>query len=335
MSSTAYISKISCYLPSVVAENEMNRLTKKTGILRRHIAAENETAADLAACAVARLGLSEEETKAIDYLLFCTQSPDYILPTTACVLHKRLGLATHCGALDFNLGCSGYVYGLSLAKGLIESKQARRVLLLTGETYSKHIHQEDNYTAPLFGDAGPATLIEAYDVQAESCGIGCFSFGTDGDGANHLIIPSGGSREPFSHTALVETMDGHGNKRSNYTINMAGAAIADFALCVVPPLVEDILHKAQCSRADVSYYVFHQANKLMLELLQQECDLLEYPFWNDVSEYANTVSNSIPLALHDLLKTHGAGELHNVMLAGFGVGLSWAGCMVDLRHVQV
>ncbi|WP_027187600.1 3-oxoacyl-ACP synthase III family protein [Desulfovibrio cuneatus] len=335
MISTAYISKISCYLPSVVAENEMNRLTKKTGILRRHIAADNETAADLAACAVARLGLSEEETKGIDYLLFCTQSPDYILPTTACVLHKRLGLATHCGALDFNMGCSGYVYGLSLAKGLIESQQARRVLLLTGETYSKHIHPEDMSTVPLFGDAGTATLIDAREVQGGTCCIGYFSFGTDGGGANHLIIPSGGCREPSFLNPLVEKIDEHGNKRSNYSINMVGAAIGDFALQVVPPLVEDVLQKAKCSRADVNYFVFHQANKFMLQFLQQACDLLTYPFWNDASEYGNTVSNSIPLALHDLIQKHGASGLHNVMLAGFGVGLSWAGCMVDLRFAKL
>lgn len=149
MNYSAYITKLSRYLPSKVVENQMNRLTKKTGILQRHIAAENETAADLAVQAVSRLNLSKEEKVGVDFLIFCSQSPDYILPPTACLLQDRLGLSTNCGAFDYNLGCSGYIYGLSMAKGFVESGQAKRVLLITAETYSKYTHPQDNTVVPL------------------------------------------------------------------------------------------------------------------------------------------------------------------------------------------
>ena len=136
----AYITNIAYILPKKVEDSPVNRLTKKTGIFHRHIAAEDETAADLACQAAEKLFAQGAERTKVDYLLLCTQSPDYILPTTACILQKRLGLSVHCGALDFNLGCSGYVYGLGLAKGLIESGQAEHILLMTAETYNKYIN---------------------------------------------------------------------------------------------------------------------------------------------------------------------------------------------------
>lgn len=326
----AYISKITYYLPDDRRENPKSRLMKKTGIGAVHISAEKETASDLAFNAAEKL-LSERGTRDdIDFLIFCTQSPDYILPTTACILQERLDLGNHCGAYDYNLGCSGYIYGLSMAKGLVETGQAEKVLLLTGETYSKYINPVDNTVKPLFGDAGTATLIEGID--SEFSGLRSFSFGTYGGGHKNLIVPVGGARQPFQSSKIIKESDAYGNKRTNYNLYMNGSAISDFALEVVPDTVNKVLTKEGIDKYAVDYYVFHQANKFMLEFLQQKCDLIGMPFWNDVSEYGNTVSCSIPIAMCDLKLRKPNLKLERVMIVGFGVGLSWAGCIVDIDN---
>lgn len=329
----AYINKIAVYLPEQVEENRQNRLTKKTGIYRRHLSAEHEHASDLAQKAAESLFKQGVDRESIDFLLFCTQSPDYILPTTACILQDRLNLDKRIGALDFNLGCSGYIYGLSLAKGLIDSGQANRILLLTAETYTKYIHPQDLTVRPLFGDAATATLIVGEECEAE--GIKGMVFGSDGSGHDHLIVPVGASREPYCQSKIQEFKDVYGNMRTNANLYMNGAAITDFALEVVPKTLEKVLEKCHMKRDEIDYYVFHQANQFILRFLQEKCGLLEYPYWNDVQEYGNTVSNSIPLALYDLLQGHPKRPLKNILLLGFGVGLSWAGCIVDLDSVNL
>lgn len=329
----AYITKITTYLPETIIANEQNRLTRKTGIRYRHIAGEHETAGDLAFHACKKLLIGDVPATTIDFLLVCTQSPDYILPATSCILHNRLGLRLDCGAIDYNHGCSGYVYGLSLAKAMLESGQAKRVLLVTAETYSKYIHPEDNTVLPLFGDAATATLLDAFETEQE--GIKGVFLGTDGSGADKLIIPAGAARNPYGKTPVDETIDKYSNKRTNYHLYMNGSAISEFALQVVPQLVEDVLHKAQIAKSDVDYFVLHQANKFMLQFLQEKCGLLEAPYWNNVTNSGNTVSNTIPLALHDMYRQNPSLKLKNVFLAGFGVGLSWGGCVVDLSQLQI
>ena len=296
----AYITRMAYYLPESIEENEKGRLLKKTGIERRHICAKEMTASDMAVFAAEKVFASGYKKEKIDFLLYCTQSPDYPLPSTACILQDRLGLSKHCGALDFDLGCSGFVYGLGLAKGLIESGQATNVLLLTSETYTKYIHPEDHAVRPLFGDAATATVISAYQ-----------------------------------ETPVTTTEDKFGNVRTNQNLYMDGGAIMNFALEVVPKTVDEILAKTSLKKEEIDYYVFHQANKFMLKSLQQLCELTELPYWNDCAEYGNTVSNSIPIALVDMMRElQNRGEkkeLKQVMLVGFGVGLSWSGCVVDLR----
>lgn len=325
----AYIKKIEYYLPEKVEENPAGRLRKKTGIERRHICSEDEIASDLAVKAAEKLFASGVEKKSIEYLILCTQSPDYYLPTTACLLQDRLGLPTSIGAVDYNLGCSGYIYGLGLAKGLIESNQVKNVLLLTAETYSKYIHPDDNAVRPLFGDGATATLIIAVDTDAE--GIFSITYGTDGSGGNNLIVPVGGMKQPYADTELADLYDDYGNHRTNRNLYMSGSAIMNFTLENIPGMVDEILRKTGLKREDVDYYVFHQANHFMLKFLQEKCGLTDYPYWNDVRNYGNTVSSSVPVALHDMLHANGDTKMVNVMLAGFGVGLSWAGCMVNLK----
>lgn len=328
----AYLSAIEYYLPEKVESNEPNRLTKKTGINQKHIAAENECASDLAIKAAEQLFIKGIDRTSIDFLLVCTQSPDYILPTTACVLQDKLGLPNTIGALDFNLGCSGYIYGLSLAKGLVETGQAKSILLITAETYSKYINPQDNTVKPLFGDAATATLIIAKDSENE--GIKGLTFGTDGSGFDKLIVPMGARRIPYNESSIIQENDIYGNIRTNANLFMDGTAISDFALDVVPVMVKEILNKCKIRKEEINYYVFHQANKFMLKFLQEKSELMGLPYWNDVTYYGNTVSNSIPIALVDMMKEHNEDDMSNVMTIGFGVGLSWAGCVLDLNDTN-
>lgn len=328
----AYIKNIAYYLPDNVEENPLGRLLKKTGIERRHICDKNEIASDLAIKAAEKIfagGLARDK---IEMLLLCTQSPDYFLPTTACLLQDKLGLSKTCGALDFNLGCSGYIYGLSLAKGLIESGQVRNVLLLTAETYSKYINKQDHSVKPLFGDGATATFLEG--VNTDIAGIDGVVFGTDGSGYQNLIVPAGGMAKPYSMSSGIEHKDEYGNIRTEFNIHMNGSSISEFALDVVPDTVNKILEKTGKCREDIGYFIFHQANKFMLEYLQQKCNLMNYPYWNDVSEYGNTVSNSIPIAICDMLNK-GRPAKPWIISVGFGVGLSWGGCAIDVRYTNV
>lgn len=327
----AYISGLAYALPEKIEENEKNRLTKKTGILRRHIAGEGELASDLAVKAAEKLFNKGLDRNKVDFLLFCTESPDYILPPTACLLQNRLGLSRHIGAFDYNLGCSGFVYGLGIAKGFIESGQAKNVLLITAETYSKHINPQDHSTAPLFGDGASAIWIEG--VETEISGIRALHYGTDGSRAENLIIPVGGMRNPYG-VEKEETTDQYKNIRDNYHLQMVGSAISEFSLEVVPETLQNILADSGLAKENVDYYVFHQANNFMLKYLQQKCDLLDVPYWNDVTEYGNTVSSSIPIALEDMLKANQDKHLQNVVIMGFGVGLSWGGGIIDLTNVK-
>lgn len=304
-------------------ENPPGRLSKKTGIHRRHIAAADETPLDMAQKAIEQLFSKGIDRTHIEFLLFCTQTPDYILPTSACILQDRLGLSKSCGALDFNLGCSGYVYGLSLAKGLIESGQVRNVLLVTAEAYSKHITATDTSNRSLFGDAATATFIEQ---DPDHSGIEQFVFGTDGSRYDKLIVKSGGARHP-RHTEPTSLTQAS-------SLYMDGPAISEFALEVVPQVVETILANCNLQKNAIDYYVFHQANKFMLEFIKSKCELLDLPVWNYMAEYGNTVSNTIPIALADLVKHTDAKQLKKVMLIGFGVGLSWAGCLVNLEKMN-
>lgn len=328
----AYITKIEYVLPKNKVENPKNRLTKKTGIYSRHICSEGEIASDLAFEAAEKLFDAGINKNDIDFLILCTQSPDYYLPTTACILQDRLGLPTSCGAFDYNLGCSGYIYGLSLAKGLIETGQAKNIVLLTAETYSKYINPKDNTVAPLFGDAATATLVSGYDDI--KFGLNGFVFGTNGAGYDKLIVPIGGMKKNYNNTVVEEYTDKYGNYRTNQNLYMNGSVISDFALDVVPPTIEKILNKTNLKKGDIDYFVLHQANKFMLEFLQMKSDLIGYPFWNDAKEYGNTVSCSIPIALKEMLKANVDKNIKTVLSVGFGVGLSWAGCVMDLSKIR-
>lgn len=336
----AVIEHIVSYLPERRMDNEdlvaqikcwtADEIYRKTGFLQRHIANPEECASDLAFRAAKKLfqrqkGLAEE----VDFLLFCTQSPDYFLPTTACLLQERLGLGRHCGALDFNLGCSGYVYGLSLAKGLIESGQAKCVLLLTGETYSKFIHPLDRSVCTLFGDGATATIVRM--VEHAAAGIGEFIFGTDGRGGGNLIVPAGGARKPRSEATAVETVDEDGNVRSQDNLYMNGREVFRFAIQTVPEAINRLLIKSGLCQDDVDWLVLHQATRYMLDELLRKTRWPRTKVPYEFEDVGNTVSSTIPIVLERLIAQGRLQTGHRVFLVGFGVGYSWGGCLVQWR----
>jgi 3-oxoacyl-[acyl-carrier-protein] synthase III len=332
----AFLSAVEYVLPEHILDNDhlakefadwtADKILAKTGIRQRHIAAANEFASDIAVAAAAKLiasgACSRDE---IDYLIYCTQSPDYYLPTTACLLQHRLGLPITCGALDFNLGCSGYIYGLGLAKGLIESGQASRILLLTADTYSKFIHPLDKSVRTLFGDGATATLIGSQESDTPL--IGPFVFGTDGSGANNLIVPAGGVRQPAVSEAALES-DENGNSRTVNNLYMNGPEIFNFTLRVVPDTVAMLLKRARLGMEDIDLFIFHQANKFMLDHLQRKLKIPAERFCVAMADTGNTVSSTIPIALKCALENGKIRSGQRLMLVGFGVGYSWGSTLV-------
>lgn len=327
----SYIKSIEYYVPKKIEYNDQNeKLTKKIGINQINVV-EEETATDLAFMAAEKLfesGICEREH--IDFIIFCTQSPDYFLPTSACLLQARLELPTKCGAFDYNLGCSGYVYGLSLAKGLIETGQAENILLLTGDTYSKYVNKKDQSVKVLFGDAGSATLIS--NVNANEDYLGPFVFGTDGTGKENLIVRNGGAREPYTEEALSELEDRYGNLRSNANLYMNGPEVFNFTLREVPPAFFELLEKTGMAIQDYDRFVFHQANKFMLEHLRLKLKIPEEKFTVCLENYGNTVSSTIPIALKNEMEQGNLDDNNKLLLLGFGVGYSWAGCKMVWKN---
>jgi 3-oxoacyl-[acyl-carrier-protein] synthase-3 len=303
-----------------------SKILEKTGIESRRVAGPGETAGDLAFEAARRLlasGVCEAED--IDFLIFCSQAPDYILPTTACVLQERLGLRRDIGAMDLNLGCSGFVYGLSVAAGLIAAGAARNVMLLTADTYSKYINPRDKSVRTLFGDGAAATLVSASD---DGGSIGPFVFGTDGRGAKDLIVEAGGFRTPRCAETALEVDDGMGNVRSRDNLYMNGANVMNFTLREVPRTYRRLLDFAGLDESGVDYVVLHQANKFMLDALQKKLGVPNDKLPRFYETVGNTVSSTIPFVLEDLAAKGSLKTGMKVMMIGFGVGLSWAGAAV-------
>lgn len=330
----AFIKAISYYLPEKTITNQdlindfpewtVEKIAGKVGVSERHVAAKDETAADLGVKAAEKFFKEHEiDKQEIDFLLVCTQSPDYFLPTSACVMQDKIGLQTGIGALDFNLGCSGFVYGLSLAKGLICGGIASNVLLITTETYNKHIHPKDKGNRTIFGDAAAATLISK-DGFAE---IGEFSLGTDGRGANNLIVKQGGMRNPELFNDF--STDEKGNTSSSDHLYMDGGEIFNFTAEAVPILIEDVLKKNELIQDEVDLFIFHQANQYMMNYLRKLIDIDRDKFFIYLDKVGNTVSSTIPIALYEAKKENLLSG--NVVLAGFGVGYSWGGVNLKIN----
>ncbi len=329
----AYIKAISYYLPEKVVTNDellkefpewsVDKVAAKVGVESRHVTGANETACDLAEKAARNLlEQYNVDPKTIDFLLLCTQSPDFFLPSSACILQDRLGIPTTAGAFDYDLGCSGCIYGLAVAKGLIAAGIAKNVLLLTAETYNKYLHPSDKSNRSIFGDGAAACLIST-DGFAE---IGDFSLGTDGSGAGNLIVETGGARK--RNATGVEATDDDGHTRREDFLYMNGSAIFNFTLDVVPAMMQDVLKKNNLKKEEIDLYVFHQANKFMLNTIRKVCLLPKDKFYVNLKLTGNTVSSTVLIGLKQNLDAGTIAPGSKVMIAGFGVGLSWGGTIL-------
>jgi len=334
----AAIRAIEYFLPERVLSSQqlatefpdwpLEKIDQRTGIQERHIAGSDECSSDLGVAVARKLfdsGVCQPGD--IDYVLLCTQSPDYFLPSTACLVQDRLGIPTSAGALDFNLGCSGYIYGLSLAQGLIETGQAGRLLLITAETYSKFIHPLDKSVRTIFGDGAAATLVEAIEGDGSPY-IGPFVLGTDGRGAGNLIVPTGGMRRSRSAESAVPKEAESGNWRSCDNLYMDGPKVFEFTLRVVPDCVAAALKKANKQIQEIDHFVFHQANEFMLEHLRAKLHIPPERFSIALRGCGNTVSSTIPIAMKQGREKGQIRSDHLIMLVGFGVGYSWGATFV-------
>jgi len=313
----AYINAISYITPKKSFSNDdlveefpewnVEKVASKIGIDKRFIADENQSTSDLAVNASEKLFKEHNiDRKIIDFIILCTQSPDFTLPTTACIIQNKLGLNTNCGAFDFNLGCSGYTYGLAIAKGLIESEIGHNILLITSETYSKYLSKDDKSNRTIFGDAATATLISHTGFAS----IEKFVLGTDGSGAENLIVRNSGSKKEINESDRLY---------------MNGPEIYNFTLKSVPKLVEGVLQKNNVLSSEIDLYIFHQANLFMLTHLRRKLKIESEKFYTYMKKVGNTVSSTIPIALYHAMKEDKIKTGNTVLLAGFGVGYSWAG----------
>lgn len=337
----AFLRAVATHLPEKVVTNEqlkvenpdwnMARVGSKAGIEARHIVGESETAGDLAYLAGRKLldGCGMQPSS-IDYLIYCTQSPDYVLPATSCVLQHRLGLPNTCGAIDINQGCSGYVYGLQLARALVVSGSARNVLFLTAETYSRYIHPRDWSVRVLFGDAASASLISA-DGPGARIDAGCL--GTDGAGAPSLNVGVNGGPTAIFGQRLDHSTEEPNGFRLPTNLYMNGQQLFSFAMREVPELVRRTLARNDLIANGVQWYVFHQANAFMNEQLRAKLQIEPKQMPNHLKLVGNTVSCTIPLTLMHSVDRFSSGDY--VMLVGFGVGYSWGACVLCWDDIHI
>lgn len=316
------------------SEQQIARLKKTIGLDRRRIVNAGTTAADLCETAARRLLESMDlPSGSVDALICVTQTPDYSQPCNAAVLHGRLGLSKSCAALDVNLGCSGYVYGLWLAYMMVQSGGCHQVLLVAGDTISRLVNPRDRSLAPLFGDGGSATLIQ----KSERPECAWFSLGTDGRGFDKLIVPAGGQRMPCSTETGVEIKDADGNLRSPENLFMDGAEIFNFSITEEPNAVRELIDFAGLDIAAIDYFVFHQANRYILKNIAKrlKIDPAKVPM-KTVERFGNQSSASIPFALcGELQDVLCAAEPSQLLLSGFGVGLSWASVILTAAELAV
>jgi len=312
-------------LDTLHPEWAIHKVALRTGVMRRYVCRDDETALDLAEVACEKLLkrnlVGREDISAI---IVCTQSPDYIMPSNSTLLQHRLGLPDSIAAFDYSLACSGFIYGLLMAKALIESQIMDNILLVTSEAYSKHMSQNDRATMVLFGDGAAAALLRRGDR-----GVGEIVLGTDGSGGERFIIPAGGAKLPRSHETGVEQSDAFGNKRSQEQIYMDGQAMLGFVKRRVPASIQTLFEKSGYTTEDISMFVFHQASGLALDHLERALAIPPEKMWRNLADVGNTVSASIPIAIKDAETAGRIKPGDRLALAGFGVGFSWGACIVD------
>ena len=330
------IDFIEYYLPQKIVTNsdldaenpswEMDKMAQKTGVLQRHIAEDNETSFDLAVAACNKLFINAEyDRDLIDGLIFCTQSPDYIMPSNAFLLHKELKLRQNVFAFDYNMACSGYIYGLAMAQGFMASTRARNILLVTSETYSKFINNKDRSARVLFGDGAAATIVSSAPPEQ---GLIDISLATAGEKYDTFYIPAGGARLPKSEATGVEQSDVGGNYRTLNDIHMNGFSVWNFIQSVVPNQIRELVTRNDTTLDNIDLFIFHQASKLTLDSLVKALKIDDEKVFTNLAMKGNTVSASIPMALKDAVDQKVLHRGMTVLMSGFGVGLSWGSIII-------
>jgi len=338
MARKAFINAIHYYFPETLLKNEdlqkifpdlkLENLTRLTGIKTRHTTPKGITSVDLAVEAAKKL-FSETgyDKQKIGLVMFCTQVGDYITPASSGIIHHKLGLKASCGSFDYNQGCTGYLYGLSIAKGLIESGQAEAILMLTSTTITRYIHVKDKSNRAIFGDGSTATLISTSEIACFG-EIGSFVFGTDGSGFDSIIIRNGGERFPLCENEEPDFQDENGNIRNHSNFYMNGTKVFNFSVDKGPLAIREILSKEGLDIAQVDLFILHQANRIILESIFLKMGIPESKQYFCLADYGNTVANTIPLALAEANQQGKIQKGAIIVLSAFGVGLSWSACIV-------
>lgn len=312
-------------------EKQIERIKKAIGLDKRRVTDSETTSVDLCHQAANHLitGMNLDKTE-VDGLIFVTQTPDHFQPSNAAIVHGRLGLEKNCASFDVNLGCSGYVYGLWMAHMMVASGTCNKVLLLAGDTISKYVNPKDRATAPLFGDAGSATLVEKSNTEQEAF----FSLHTDGTGHEFIKVPAGGFRCPSNENTAIAIEDAEGNWRSQDDIYMNGGEVFNFSIKTEPAAITEILDYSKKTIDEIDYVVFHQANKYIITNIAKRLKLpLDKAPCGTVSKYGNQSSASIPSTINDALNQQVSKGKQQLVLSGFGVGLSWASAVVKVKNI--
>jgi 3-oxoacyl-[acyl-carrier-protein] synthase III len=324
------INQIEYYLPEKVVTNEdlakinpewdIKKTEEKSGVRSRHITDNGETALDLAIKVVDKmLSLGRIEKDKIGAIIFCTQSPDYIMPSNSFLIHKHFGFNEDVWTFDYNLACSGYIFGLAISMGILKTNLAANILLITSETYSKYLNPKDRGTSILFGDGAAASLIS----NMENRGIIDVILSSNGEKFDMFYIPAGGSRMPKSIYTKETTVDNSGNVKNLENIHMNGFAVWQFISIKVSEQIIKLLERNRLTVYDIDLFVFHQASKLTLDSLVKMLKIKEDKVFVNLEEIGNTVSSSIPIALKNAEENGRLKRGDLILLSGFGVGLSW------------
>ncbi|PCI96762.1 MAG: 3-oxoacyl-ACP synthase [Flavobacteriales bacterium] len=310
--------------PEVEAQKE---ILSRVGVSNRYVVDEKTTSSDIAVQAAEKMFEEHDvNPKDIEFVIFCSGEFDYITPTSSAIIQNSLGLSNNVGAIDLVSSCTGFVQSLSIAKGMIEGCGLKNVLLLCVSTITKEFHKKDFNSKYLFGDAATATLVGS----REEFGIGNFVFGTDGSRSDYIIIRDGGGRNPIDENSFTEEINEYGNVTCKANFYMNGAGVFLFGMKTVPKLIENILEKNKAAFDEIDYFVFHQANHLLLEILRKKIKIPANKFIIHLENTGNTVAATIPIALNSILKNGVAKSGDTILFAAFGTGLTWGGTVVRL-----
>lgn len=330
------IEHISYYLPEKVFTNEQffelfpelraNENLKKIGVEQRVISGQNEIASDMAVKAAKKLfDEAKISPSEIDFLIYSSLDLDFYTPATSIYIHKELGLIENCGAIDTTHGCSAYVYGLMLAKGMIEANGFKNVLLLNAYTLTKTLHAKDRASRFVFGDAATATFI----IKSEKQQIGNCYVGTESKGWEKIILRDGGQRFPLNENSKKEIADEYGNVTSNCNLFMDGTGVFLFSIRRVPQVVKETLSKNNLLLDEIDVFIFHQANLYMIDAIVKKIGISPQKVFNNMHKIGNTVGCTIPIALAQAKENGRIKDGNKVMIIGFGVGLSWSATVIQ------